>query len=382
MRLNSSSRRGKERAMKEIVSEIEYYMRRAIALARKGAGSVSPNPMVGAVIVKDGIVIGEGFHEKAGFDHAEIIAIKKAGKGCKGASLYVNLEPCCHYGKTPPCTDAIIRAGIEKVYIGMVDPNPIVSGKGIEELRKHGIHVKTGILEDSCRMLNEFFIKYITTGIPFVIIKMACSMDGRVATFTGDSRWISCEKSRIYVHKLRSSVDAIIVGVETVIRDDPELNVRLVRSKRYPMRIIVDSHLRTPLNARIFYSEGGRCIIASVYGEGEKERRLSEMGVEVIRVDGREDGRVSIRSLLTILGKRGLNSVLIEGGPEVCWSAIEEGVVDKVMFFYSPIIIGGKGAPGPIGGIGFRKLEEALKLKNVKIKKMGEDFLFEGYLKF
>lgn len=360
--------------------EPEYYMRRAISLAKRGAGYVSPNPMVGAVIVKDGKIVGEGYHKKAGLDHAEIVAIKMAGEHCRGASLYVNLEPCCHYGKTPPCTDAIIRAGIAEVFIGMIDPNPLVSGNGIAELRRHGINVKTGILENLCRSLNEFFIKYITTGVPFVILKMACSIDGKVATYTGDSKWISCEESRIYVHRLRSTVDGIIVGVETIIRDDPELNVRFIKSKRHPVRIVVDSHLRIPVNARVFSSKGGRCIVATVDGDSEKEKRLSEMGIDVLRVEGREDGRVSMKSLLYVLGKRGLSSILIEGGPEVCWSAIEEGVVDKVIFFYSPIIIGGKTSPGPIGGSGFSKLGDVRKLKNVRMRKIGEDFLLEGYL--
>lgn len=352
-------------------------MRMALALAEKGKGFTSPNPMVGAVVVKGNRVVGRGYHKRAGSPHAEVIALKEAGNKAKGATLYVTLEPCVHYGRTPPCVPQIIHAGIKRVVVSMEDPNPLVRGKGIRDLREEGVEVVTGVEEEKARLLNEYYIKYITTRKPFVILKWAMSMDGKIATFTGDSRWISGEKARRFVHELRAEVDAVLVGGGTVKKDDPLLNVRLSRPVRQPWRIIIDPRLEIPLEARIFKEEGGRVIIVCREEEEEEKRRILEgKGVEFITFKGE---RMEISSLLRILGEREVTSLLVEGGEKVFTSFLEEGEVDKVYVIVSPLLIGGDSAPTPFGGRGFPSIQECMRIRKVEWRKKEEDFIFWGY---
>lgn len=355
----------------------ERFMRLAINLARRGTGRVSPNPLVGAVIVKEDRIIGKGYHKGYGLDHAEIMALKSASEGVEGSTLYINLEPCNHFGKTPPCTQAIIERGIGRVVIGMEDPNPLVSGRGVRKLESAGIRVDVGILEPLCRRLNESYIKFVTTRRPFVILKMALTLDGRVADPGGDSRWITSERSRRIVHRIRSGVDAVMVGVGTVFRDDPLLTVRLVKG-RNPKRIIVDSHLQTPLKARVL-SEGEPPWIATTYKA--PLRKVDEMRmrrVELIFLPSKKEG-VDLKALMDELGERQITSIMIEGGTRLATSAIREGVVDKILFFYSPKVLGGTGKP-VFSDLGITRLEEALKIKGLRTRRVGEDIMVEGYI--
>jgi diaminohydroxyphosphoribosylaminopyrimidine deaminase / 5-amino-6-(5-phosphoribosylamino)uracil reductase len=361
----------------------EHYMTRALELARKGAGRTSPNPMVGAVVVKNGQVVGEGYHKKAGFPHGEIAALKKAGSKAKGADLYVNLEPCCHYGKTPPCTDAIVAAGIGKVIVGMRDPNKLVSGKGIRRLRQKGIDVATGVLASECTRLNEVFIKFICTHRPFVILKTAVSLDGKIATSSGQSQWITGAKARQRVHQIRNEVDAIVVGAGTVVKDNPFLTTRLGKKSnvQHPVRVILDNENLVPLNANVFKNTDSQQVL---YITGKtlpvsRKKALTQKGVEVLSLKEKKGG-VDLQHLMQVLAEKELTSVLIEGGSEVNASFLEAGLVDKVMVFVAPILIGGREAPGPIGGIGNPRLEEAFKIKNMSVTSIGSDWLLEGYL--
>lgn len=361
-------------------------MKMVLRLAEKGKGRTSPNPMVGAIITKKGKIIGKGYHRMAGTPHAEIIALEEVGKKARGSTLYVNLEPCCHYDKkTPPCTNAIIQAGIKKVVLGMIDPNPKVSGKGIRLLRNAGIEVVTGILENESKKMNEAYIKYITTGIPFVILKIASSLDGKIATASGESRWITGEQSRKMVHRLRSEVDAVMVGIGTVMKDDPMLNVRLVKG-RNPHRVILDPQLKIPLNARVLNSESERLSGAKIYivttpdSPNDKIVALKNKGAEIIYADSK-DGYIDLILLIKELGRLGITSIIIEGGSETNASALRSGIVDKVMVFLSPKIIGGHDSKGSIGGKSPDKLANAINLKDMRVKRIGEDILIEGYLR-
>jgi len=356
-------------------------MARALQLARKAIGKTSPNPMVGAVIVKSGKVVGEGYHKQAGQAHAEIEAIKKAGRSARGAELFVNLEPCCHHGKTPPCVDAILSAGLKKIYIGMTDPNKLVDRRGISILRKHGIEVEVGILKEECERLNESFAKFIRTGIPFVIMKSGISLDGKIATSSGESQWITCEKSRKLVHEIRGTVDAILVGSGTVLKDDPRLTVRLYNRKfNNPVRVILDGRSRVKVKARVFENAGKDRVIyvTSPKLSKRKEKRLCDLGVDVLKLPG-GDKSFKLKMLLEELGQRNIVNVLLEGGGLLNASALKENVVDKALLFIAPIIIGGENAPGFIGGKGFKKLKDAARLKKVEAKKIGDDFMIEGY---
>jgi diaminohydroxyphosphoribosylaminopyrimidine deaminase/5-amino-6-(5-phosphoribosylamino)uracil reductase len=360
----------------------EELILRTLTLAKKVNGQTSPNPMVGAVIIKNGQVVGEGYHKKAGGPHAEIEALKKAGTKAKGASLYVNLEPCCVTGKTGPCTEAIIKSGIKKVFIGMRDPNPKVSGGGIRVLKKSGIEIISGILEEECKKLNEIFIKFITTKKPFVILKSAISLDGKIATKSGESRWISCAESRRTVHQLRSKVDAIMVGTGTVIKDDPNLTARLGNKKvKQPIRVILDNQNTVPLSKKVFKNASSERV---VYVTTEKisssrEKRLSKMGVDVCILKEKR-GQVNLPQLMKFLGNQEISSILIEGGSELSASVLKEGIVDKVMLFVAPIIIGGNLSPGVIGGEGTARLKSAWKLKKLSVQQSGTDLMIEGYL--
>ncbi len=358
------------------------YMCRALALATRARGRTSPNPLVGAVVVKGGEIVGEGYHQAAGGDHAEVLAINHAGTAARGGTLYVTLEPCVHYGRTPPCTKAIIQSGIAKVFAAHIDPNPEVRGKGIQELKKAGIRVHVGLCETEARRLNEIFIKHIRTGRPFVILKSAMSLDGKIATSTGESRWISSESSRLRGHEIRDAVDAILVGVNTVINDDPSLTTRLPgQDGRDPVRIIADSECRTPLEARVVNQDGDGYAIIATTKRASKERitRLEAAGAKVLVVEEKES-RVCLSSLMRSLGCRGITSVLIEGGAEINASAIRAGIVDKVMCFIAPKIIGGMDAPSPIGGEGIQRLAEAHELHKTSVKLIDGDILIEGYL--
>lgn len=350
-------------------------MKRVLRLAAKASGMTSPNPMVGAVLAKNGKLIAEDYHRKAGTPHAEALVIQKAGEKAKGATLYVNLEPCCHTDKrTPPCTKAIINAGIKKVVVGMKDPNPKVAGKGIEELEKAGIKVISGILEEEAKKLNEAYIKYITTRKPFVILKIAMTLDGKIATPEGESKWITGEKAREKVRRLRSSVDAIITAIGTVKADNPRLTAR-IKGKKDPLRIIIDPALETPLDSRILNAPPETIIITE--DTGNKAKKIEEAGIKLIHYTGRLD----LKWLMEKLGKMDITSVLIEGGSSLNSHALEDGIVDKVMFFIAPKIIGGKDSFPAVGGKVFRKLSEAYKLKEINVKRIGEDILIEGYLK-
>lgn len=359
-------------------------MKRTLDLARRGHGRTSPNPLVGAVVVKAGQIVGEGYHRKAGTPHAEVHALNAAGENAKGATLYVNLEPCCHWGRTPPCTEALLRAGVAEVYVAAVDPNPSVAGKGIRQLREAGIRVHVGTCAEAAAQLNEVHRKYIQTGKPFVIMKTAMSLDGKIATGSGESQWITSEASRQRGHEIRDAVDAILVGRGTVVHDNPALTTRLRdREGQDATRIVLDSHGRTSLDARIFNSESSAGVIIAVTpgAPAEKVNALEKAGAEVIVVPAAE-GKVCFKRLMALLGEREITSVLIEGGGEINAAAIAAGVVDKVMCFIAPKLIGGRDAPGPIGGDGISSLRDAPHLQRVNITPISDsaDFLIEGYL--
>ncbi len=350
------------------------YMKRALKLAGRGLGRTSPNPMVGALIVKNGRIIAEDYHRKPGTPHAEALTLEKAGVLAKGATLYVSLEPCSHTEKrTPPCVNAIIEAGIRRVVAAMVDPNPRVRGRGIRKLRDAGIEVSVGLLEKEARRLNEAYIKFITTGRPFVILKTAMTLDGKIATPTGQSKWITGEKSRRLVHRLRGSVDAIVTAVGTVKADDPELTCRL-RGGKSPVRVIIDPMAESPAGSRIF-----RCppetMIVTAAGK-EKTIKLIKTGVTVINYKA----TLELSWLMEVLGARGIASVLIEGGSSLNAHALEEGVVDKIMYFIAPKIIGGAKSYPAVGGDFFRPLEDAIAVRDMKVRRLGEDVLIEGYI--
>lgn len=358
-------------------------MKRALELAKMGIGFTNPNPLVGAVIVKDGKIIGEGYHEVYGSHHAEINAFKNAVEDVKGATMYVTLEPCSHYGKTPPCARAIVEKGIKKVVIGLKDPNPLVSGKGIEILQEAGIEVVTGVLEEEGRELNEVFLKYIITNTPFCIMKTAMTLDGKIATYTGNSKWITGEASRAYVHELRHRLLGIMVGIGTVLADDPMLTTRLEKIKgRDPVRIIVDSTARIPLEAKVLnLTSNAQTIIATTKKASEfKIKELKEKGAEVVVTPLKNNG-VDLSYLMKALGEKKIDSVLLEGGGELSYSALEEGIVDKVNAFIAPKIVGGHSSKTPVGGIGKEYMSEAIILKHIKVRHFDEDIMIEGYIK-
>jgi diaminohydroxyphosphoribosylaminopyrimidine deaminase/5-amino-6-(5-phosphoribosylamino)uracil reductase len=355
------------------------YMKKAIILARKGLGRTSPNPMVGAVVVQRGVVVGQGFHQKAGGLHAEPLAIAQAGKAAKGATLYVNLEPCNHFGRTPPCTQAILDSGIKKVVFGLSDPNPSVKGGGADRLRSQGIEVVQGVLEEDCRRLNEVYIKWITTGLPFIILKAAVSLDGRIATRTGDSKWISNERSRLLVHRIRNQVDGVLVGIGTVVKDDPLLTVRLTQGKiKDPLRIVLDPRLRISPKARILAGPGKTLVVSGTRAPIHKKQELEKRGVEILALPDR-DGQISIKELLSHLGRRGITSLLIEGGAEVYGSFLDERQGDKLVVFIAPCLIGGRKAIGMIGGTGITRMTEAMRFKEMRVKRLAGDIFVEAY---
>jgi diaminohydroxyphosphoribosylaminopyrimidine deaminase/5-amino-6-(5-phosphoribosylamino)uracil reductase len=358
----------------------EYFMKLAMDQALKAKGRTSPNPMVGALVVKNGKIIAKAFHEKAGLSHAEIIALDEAGKNAKGATLYVTLEPCTHFGRTPPCVDRIIKSGIKEVVVGMADPNPINNEKGINILRQHKIKVEVGFLENELKKLNEVFIKYITKRIPFVTVKAAQSIDGRIATKTGDSKWITSDKSRAFCHKIRQDYDAIMVGINTVLRDNPKLDAWF--SKRQPVKIVVDSQLSTPQEADIFSGKSQVIIVTlpTKPGQETENRKILAKKARILEVKEKA-GQINLKSMMKKLAQLEIANVLVEGGGTLIGSLFDEGLVDKALFFISPKVIGGKGAISSVMGEGISRMDKAVKLREVKLSHFGEDILIEGYVK-
>jgi diaminohydroxyphosphoribosylaminopyrimidine deaminase / 5-amino-6-(5-phosphoribosylamino)uracil reductase len=402
----------------------ETYMKLALRLAAKGAGWVSPNPMVGAVVVKDGRIVGRGYHRRAGAPHAEVEALRQAGDAAKGADLYVTLEPCNHQGRTPPCTQAVLDAGVARVVMATRDPNPQVNGGGAEFLAAQGIKVEVGLLETGARRLNEAWCQWVATGLPFVIAKAACSLDGKIATVAGESQWLTGPAARAYSHRLRHECDAILVGLGTVLADDPQLSARLGgvrkmvggesqgpkapapspqppsptpygdtgfqpvqgeagqdKKAKDPIRIVLDSALRLPFNARLLHldSAAPTWIACTAKAPREKITALEKQGAEVLVLPA-ESGRVALKPLLELLGKRQVQSLLVEGGAETLGAFFQHRLVDKFYFFYAPLFLGGQNAPGVLGGPGIARLKEAPQGRDLAVRRIGPDLLISGYL--
>lgn len=355
-------------------------MRRAIALARKGIGTTSPNPRVGAVVVRGGHPVGEGFHAKAGGPHAEITALRRAGKKARGATLYVTLEPCAHYGRTPPCAPRVVDARVRRVVIGTLDPNPVTARRGLRALKRAGLVVSTGVLEAEARGLNRPFNKWVRSGLPWVVVKAAQSADGKIASFTGESKWISSSASRRRVQELRAEQDAILVGVRTVLSDNPRLDVRIKKGRR-PLKIILDSRLRTSPRARLFTTPGKVLIVAATGAKAARktgDRRRRFFGAEILKIPPKH-GRADLGRLMKELGRRGILSVLVEGGGETIASFLEARLADEAYFFIAPKLIGGRRAPTAVEGSGVERISRAPALKQATMSRVGPDFLLHGY---
>ena len=362
----------------DFLSYDEKYMRLAMQLAGNAIGRTSPNPLVGAVIVKDNRVVGCGWHRKAGTPHAEVHALNQAGELAQGADVYVTLEPCAHYGKTPPCAKALVEAKVKNVYGGLLDVNPKVAGKGFKILEDAGIHVEYGFLQDELRKQNEVFFKWIEHKKPFIVLKAAMTLDGKIATAIGQSKWITNETSRAYGYKLRDIYDGIMVGINTVIEDNPMLTARVDGGKN-PIRIVVDSSLKIDINANVVQNKSAKTIIATTdKADKDKILKLQAQDVDVIVVDKDENDKVDIEKLLDILGQKNICSILVEGGATLSGSFVAKKLVDKVYFFIAPKIIGGKEAKTPVAGTGILNLQEALALKDIQIEKLEEDILIIG----
>lgn len=362
------------------------YMEMALDLAIQGQGFTSPNPMVGAVIVNGGNVVGKGFHESAGEAHAEAKALNDAGGSARGGTLYVTLEPCNHTGRTPPCTEAILEAGIKRVVTAMNDPNPDVTGGGIDYLKSRGVQVTTGVCETRAKRLNEIFIKYVRTKRPFVIVKCAATLDGRIATKTGDSKWVSGESSREYVHRLRHAVDALMVGINTVKRDDPSLTVRLPnglwgRNGLDPKRIILDTRLSISEDAKVLRlsSDSDTLIVTGNAIPEDKKARIEKCGAGVIAARVK-NGRIDLDDLMDRLGALGITSLLIEGGSRVIASALSAGIVDKTIFFFAPKILGGDDGVPVCQGQGPALMRDCVQVKDIRVQRFGDDVMIEGYI--
>jgi len=357
------------------------YMKIALELAQKGCGFVNPNPMVGAVIVKAGTIIGQGYHEKYGQLHAERNALADCSVSPEGGTIYVTLEPCCHYGKTPPCTNAIIESGIKRVVIGSHDPNPLVSGKGVTILREHGIEVVENVLKEECDKLNEVFFHYIRTNTPYVVMKYAMTMDGKIATHSGKSKWVTGEPARQRVHHDRHRYSAIMVGVGTVLLDDPLLTCRL-ENGRNPIRIVCDTDLRTPLNSQIITTAKEiPTIIATSCEEEQKQESFLQAGCELLTVS-KKNGHTNLKAIIKLLGERNIDSILLEGGGTLNWSALQSGIVNKLSCYIAPKLFGGGQAKSPIAGIGVESPDQAFLLTNSTMIQVGEDFLIESEVKY
>lgn len=356
------------------------FMRRALRLAIKGQGRVSPNPMVGSVVVsRGGKVLGCGYHAKAGEPHAEILALREAGKKAKGATLYITLEPCAHFGRTPPCVTNIIGAGIKRVVIGAKDPNPLVAGKGFRKLRRAGIKVLTGVLSSQCESLNEGYNKFITSGLPFVTLKLASTLDGRIATGKGEAKWITGAKSRRLVHEMRSKHDAVMVGSGTAVKDDPRLNVRGIKGSAQPVKVVLDRRLRISGGAKIFSGGGPVLIYTGKRASRKKQEALRALGATVVVVAETKEG-LSLKRVCRDLATRGIVSVMVEGGATLAASMIRAGLVDRLSIFYAPKLLGSDGI-AMIGELKVARLKNSPKLKKVRVRSIGEDILIEGFLK-
>ena len=350
------------------------YIEIVLKIAEKGKGNVSPNPLVGCIIVKRGKIVGKGYHKKYGGDHAEVVAIKNAGKKAANATMYINLEPCSHWGKTPPCTEKIVEAGIREVIIGMYDPNPLV--EGFRELKFRGIKTKICILEKKAKKLNEIYVKYMKTKRPFVILKLAMTMDGRIATRTGDSKYITGRDARRYVHQLRSEVDAVMVGINTVLKDNPKLTPRLVKGKD-PMKVVVDSELKMPLKCNLMKHPSKLIIATTSKASKKKINKFYQKGVNVVVLKCKKS-LVDLKELMKELGKKELTSVMIEGGAELNSSAIKDKIANKLLVFTAPKLVGN--GLSAMGNLGITKIDKAIRLKDIKMKKIGKDILVEAYL--
>ena len=361
------------------------YMKRALELAKKAMGYTSPNPMVGCVVVKDGRIVTEGYHERCGEYHAERNALTKCSEDLTGATMYVTLEPCCHQGKTPPCTDIILERGIGKVYVGSMDPNPKVAGKGVQILRDHGVEVETGLLEEECLSLNEIFFHYITTKMPYVAMKYAMTLDGKIASFSGDSKWVTGEKAREHTHFLRKKYRGILVGIGTVLADDPMLTCRIEKSTdrdtdnvRNPIRIVCDSKLRIPEDSQIVQTAGEIETIVATTAAGASDsakcERLKDKGVSIIETED-VDGQVDLRQLMTILGGKGIDGILLEGGGELNYSMVSEGLVDEACVFIAPKIFGGEGKYSPVSGTGVDVPADAHMFGLDEVRRFDEDVM-------
>lgn len=360
------------------------YMKRAVTLAKRGAGWVNPNPMVGAVLVKDGRIIGEGFHEFFGGPHAEVNAIRAcaaASEQVEGSILYVTLEPCAHEGKTPPCVNLIADKKIAGVVIGITDPNPLVNGQGIRFLQSRGISVEVGVMGPQIRELNEVFTKYIHTGQPFVVLKSAMTLDGKIATVTNASRWITGELSRKMVHRMRQQLSAVMVGVDTVIFDDPLLNIRMKGEWKNPLKVIADTHGRIPLEAKVLTHDPQLAIVASSeLADRKKLKDIERKGAQVLICPLKND-KVDLAFVMKSLGAMGIDSVMIEGGSTIAFSALQERLVDKVVSFIAPKILGGVNAPTAVGGAGISSMDDAIDLINIRTRKIGQDLMLESWIK-
>jgi diaminohydroxyphosphoribosylaminopyrimidine deaminase / 5-amino-6-(5-phosphoribosylamino)uracil reductase len=359
------------------MTEDERFMRRALKLAARARGRTAPNPMVGAVVVSGGRVVGEGWHPKAGEPHAEVFALRQAGEAARGATLYVTLEPCCHHGRTPPCTEAVMASGATRVVAAMADPFPQVAGKGFDRLRSAGLEVAWGVLEGEARELNRAYLKAVETGLPWVTLKMAMTLDGKIATRTGDSRWITGEAARRYVHRLRDWNDAVMVGIGTARADDPLLTARLPRA-RNPLRVIVDT--RAELSPESQLAQTARQVPTVIgIGEGTSAGHLEAQGIELEPAPVAQ-GRLDLQVLLRRLVARGVHSVLCEGGATLAGSLMDAGLVDEVVWFIAPKLVGGKDAPGPVGGEGAERMLRARPLTQVRIRRFGVDLAVQGYI--
>lgn len=358
----------------------EKYMRLALKLALRAKNKTSPNPVVGAVIVKNGRIIATGYHRKAGAPHAEVAALSKAGRNSKGATLYVTLEPCVHFGKTPPCVNAILKSQIKEVIVGMLDPNPLNNGRGIGVLKKNNIKFKVGFLEKELKKANEVFIKYISKQMPFVTVKVGQSLDGKIATRTGDSKWITSDRSRAFAHRVRADFDAIIVGVNTVLRDNPRLDAWF--SKKQPLKIIVDSQLSTPQDANIFKTKGEVILVTIPAHSGQftENRNILAKKAKILEVKEKA-GQVNLKDMLKKLAKLEISNVLVEGGGTLIGSLFDDCLVDRILFFIGPKVIGGKDAISSVMGKGIGRVDKAIKLKDVTTRKLGDDILIDGYIK-
>ena len=357
------------------------YMRRAIELARDALSRSSPNPPVGAVIVKDGRIVGEGSTLSRGEAHAEVVALRQAGQQAKGATLYTTLEPCCHFGKTPPCTRAIIDAGIAEVHAALIDPNPKVNGAGMAELRAAGVETRLEEWEEAAEVA-EAHVHFVTTGLPFVIAKFAMSIDGKIAAASGDSKWITSEEARCHARVLRGQVDAVAVGIETALSDDPRLTARDIDGnnvERQPLRIVIDSSARTPPDSQLF-REPGPVLVAVANASEERSAKLCAAGAQVVPVAA-ADGSVDLRALLKALGEREITSVMVEGGGRLVGSLFDLGLVDKVIAYIAPVVLGGRESPTPVAGAGSATMEDALRLKRARVETIGEDVIMTGYVR-